>query len=82
MQIDTEREWPTDGPIPMDPESNWDICPVCRADMETLEWISVGLMRSRHNAHKRAEGSGDGQSHSEVTADPSEPAPSSIGPDT
>lgn len=43
--------------IEMDPESNWDICPVCRAWMESDEaqHITVELMRLRHRNHK-AEG--------------------------
>lgn len=39
--------------IPMDPESNWDICPVCREHLSGLdEFPGIPIMRERHEAHK------------------------------
>lgn len=39
--------------FPMDPESNWDICPVCIGYLHTLaEFPGVETMRSHHAAHK------------------------------
>ena len=44
--------------IEMDPESNWDICPVCLEDAEGLRHIGIEitneLIRARHSAHKAA----------------------------
>lgn len=41
--------------VPMDPESNWDICPVCRHWLsEQDEFPGIEAMRERHEAHKRA----------------------------
>lgn len=41
--------------IPMDPESNWDICPVCRPWLtEQDDFPGVEVMRERHEAHKAA----------------------------
>jgi hypothetical protein len=46
--------------IPMDPESNWDICPVCLAWLAGQDGLAGqddfrGVMRSHHEAHKRGD---------------------------
>lgn len=41
--------------FPMDPESNWDICPVCLRHLYELEeFPGVEVMRGRHSDHKAA----------------------------
>lgn len=42
--------------IPMDPESNWDICPVCRVHLSKLtEFPGIEQMRQYHTDHKAAD---------------------------
>ena len=42
---------------PMDPESNWDICPVCIGFMHTLEeFPGIETMRGHHEDHKAKRG--------------------------
>jgi hypothetical protein len=45
-------EW--DGTFAMDPESNWDICPVCSPWLaEQDDFPGRDAMRARHEEHKR-----------------------------
>lgn len=40
--------------IPMDPESNWDICPVCRRWLaQNSVFPGLTVMRHHHEDHKR-----------------------------